>query len=173
MHTRYLATQAGTYATFGNEVLVIMYDLRWMLVFMVVLIGVDFWWGKSESRMRYKETNDPQYKFRFSRAGRRSLNKFVDYITYLLVGAVVGLAILEPLGVANHIITAAFGLGFGCLFDISSIVGHVFAVHHISVTTQDVVKFLSRFVINLLKRKNNDAGIALEDTLNGKEDDIC
>jgi len=52
-------------------------------------------------------------------------------MTYLLVGCVGGLAILEPVGICSHLTSAAVGLGLGSLFEISSIIGHVLAVHGI------------------------------------------
>lgn len=171
MQTRNVVTQTGTYFAFSNEVLYVLYDLRWMIVLMVVLIIADMWWGRSECKMRYKETQDLKYKFRFSRAGRRSMNKLVDYITYLLVGVVVGLAIFEPLGIADHITTASIGIGLGCIFDISSIAGHVCAVHHVNFTTKEFLKLVLKFAVNLLKRKHEDAGLALEDTLNNQDKD--
>ena len=42
-----------------------------------------------------------RYRFHFSQAGRRTLNKCVDYLTYLLVGCVAGLAITEPMGIGT------------------------------------------------------------------------
>lgn len=81
--------------TMGGEALLALYDLRWMLILIVVLILADFWFGVSESLHKHEH-------FRFSRAGRRTCNKAVDYITYLILGSVLGLAIFEPLGWATH-----------------------------------------------------------------------
>lgn len=140
----------------GNEALAALYDLRWMLVLVVVLICADFWFGLSESLYQGKD-------FRLSRAGRRTCNKAVDYCTYLILGAVLGLAIFEPLGWATHTTTAAYGLGFGCLWELDSIVGHVCALHGIRKRFS-----VKRFVIGLLKRKSQDLGEAVEEAI---EDD--
>lgn len=70
----------------GGEAMSALYDLRWMLVLIVVLIASDFWFGVSESLHKHEN-------FRFSRAGRRTCNKAVDYVTYLLIGSCLGLAI--------------------------------------------------------------------------------
>lgn len=171
METRNFVAQTGSYVTFGSEILSVMYDLRWMIALMIALIFADLWWGKSESAIRYKDTQDIKYKFRFSRAGRRSLNKMVDYITYLIVGAVVGLGIFEPLGIADHITTASIGIGLGCIFDICSIVGHVFFVHHVNLTAKDASRFIVRLLVNLIKRHHEDAGLALEDTVKQEYED--
>ena len=144
------------WAAMGAEAMTALYDLRWMLVFIVVLVMADFWFGVSESLQRREH-------FRFSRAGRRTCNKVMDYLTYLLTGAIMGMAIFEPLGWANHVTTAAIGLGFGCLWELDSIIGHVCALH--GVSNRFSVK---RFIICLLKRKDKDLGESLED---GFDDD--
>ena len=138
------------WGTMGTEALTALYDLRWMIVFVVVLIIADFWWGISESMKKHDV-------FRFSRAGRRTCNKLVDYLTYLLVGALMGLAIFEPLGWATHTVTAAVGLGFGCLWEIDSIIGHVCAVHDVKWRFS-----VKRLFICFIKRKNKDLGEAVE-----------
>lgn len=151
-----IATSSGKAAvitTMGGEALTALYDLRWMLVFIVVLILADFWFGVSESIKKHVH-------FRFSRAGRRTCNKAVDYLTYLLVGALLGMAIFEPLGWATHTTTAAVGLGFGCIWEVDSIVGHVCALHGIKN------KFsVKRFIISLIKRKDKELGEAVEDAM--------
>lgn len=140
------------------ECITAIYDLRWMIVLIVVLIVADFWFGLSESLFKHEE-------FRFSRAGRRTCNKLVDYLTYLLLGAVIGLAIFEPLNITTHTVTAAIGLGFGCLWEVDSIVGHICALH--GVKSKFSVK---RLIILLLKRKNKEVGEAIEEALkDGKE----
>ena len=64
------------WATMGSEALDVLYDLRWMLVLIVVLIVSDFWFGVSDALNKHKE-------FRFSRAGRRTCN--ITLLTCCLV----------------------------------------------------------------------------------------
>lgn len=150
--------KAIVWGTMGMECITAIYDLRWMIVLIVVLIVADFWFGLSESLFKHEE-------FRFSRAGRRTCNKLVDYLTYLLLGAVIGLAIFEPLNITTHTVTAAIGLGLGCLWEVDSIVGHICALH--GVKSKFSVK---RIIILLLKRKNKEVGEAIEEALkNDKE----
>ena len=150
--------KAIVWGTMGMECITAIYDLRWMIVLIVVLIVADFWFGLSESLFKHEE-------FRFTRAGRRTCNKLVDYLTYLLLGAVIGLAIFEPLNITTHTVTAAIGLGFGCLWEVDSIVGHICALH--GVKSKFSVK---RLIILLLKRKNKEVGEAIEEALkNDKE----
>lgn len=145
-------------STMGTEALRALFDLRWMLVAVVVLIVADLWFGLSESLQKHKD-------FRFSRAGRRTCNKAVDYITYLIVGAVVGLAIFEPLGWATHTTTAAVGLGFGCVWEVDSIMGHVCALHGVQW------KFsVKKLLIALIKHKSPDLGEAVEEAMEDDEE---
>ena len=126
-----LTGSAVIWSAFANEALQAVFDLRWMIVFSLVLIAVDFWWGCRESKMRFVRYGDERNKIRKSRAGRRTVNKLVDYLSYLLIGCVLGLAITEPLGLMGHTATAAIGLGAGCLFEVDSIIDHVCYVHGI------------------------------------------
>ena len=142
------------FAVWGSEAMSALYDLRWMIVAVIILIVADFWFGVSESLG--KRGNE----FRFSRAGRRTCGKFIDYLAYLLIGCTMGLAIFEPLGIASHTTVAAVGLGLGCLWEVDSIVGHVCALH--GVENRFSVK---RFIVSLLKRKYKDLGEAVEDSV--------
>lgn len=149
--------KAVVLGTMGGEALSALFDLRWMLVLIVVLIVADFWFGVSESLHKHEH-------FRFSRAGRRTCNKAVDYITYLILGSVLGLAIFEPLGWATHTTTAAIGLGFGCVWEVDSIVGHVCELH--GVKNKFSVK---RLIIAIIKKRDADVGEAVEEVLEGDD----
>lgn len=157
----FLSVQTG-YAALGlyAEILNVIYDMRWCILLGMVLILCDLYWGVRESTIRYYETNDSKYKVRLSRAGRRSVNKACDYISWTLLGALVGMAVLEPLGICTHIVAASVCIGCGSLFDLSSIYGHVCRVHGITPIS------LKSLGIALLKKKDSDLGEALEETLN-------
>jgi len=99
-----------------------------------------------------------KYRFHFSAAGRRTLNKLVDYMTYLLVGCVVGLAVTEPLGICTHTTTAAIGIGFGCIFELSSIVGHICVVKGFDVRLN-----LKALLVAIVKRKSEAMGEILDE----------
>ena len=67
MITKTTAVSSGkllVVSAMGTEALSALFDLRWMLVAVVVLIVADFWFGMSESLQKHKD-------FRFSRAARR------------------------------------------------------------------------------------------------------
>lgn len=160
---RNISGQGAILPILSGEVLDAVFELRFMIAAMVILTLADLWWAVRELRYhREKALSEGDllradlYRYRGSRAGRRTVNKIIDYITYLLVGAFIGYAITEPLGLVSHIHTAAFGLGIGCAFDVSSIIGHVLAVKGISWDGK-------KMILALVKKKSPDIGEALEE----------
>ena len=159
------------WASISAELLVVVYDLRYMIICSFALILADLWWGYSESSMRYekaqKENNEigiDRWKWHKSRAGRRTANKIVDYLTYLVVGALIGLAITEPMDICSHVWTAAIGLGLGCACEIASIVGHIAYVKMgVEISMVDGWKAFARFFGRLIRIKSKDIGDAVED----------
>lgn len=159
-----IGTQGATWAILGSEALAVLFDLRWLLLLIGILIVTDFWWGSKESNKRYEETGDEQYRWRFSRAGRRSLNKSVDFLTYLLIGATLGMAIFEPLGVCDHTASAAIAIALGGIFDLSSIIGHVCYLHGIE-TKGGIHKIIWRVILSYIKKKNVELEEAIEENV--------
>ena len=159
------------WGSIGAELIGVVYDLRYMVICSVALILADLWWGYSESQMRKeiaKEKGDDalveKYKWHKSRAGRRTANKIVDYLTYLVVGALIGLAITEPMDICSHVWTAAIGLGIGCGCEIASIVGHIaFVKLGVEISLIDGWKAFVRFLGKVIKVKSNEIGDAVED----------
>lgn len=140
-----------TVTAFADEALGAIHDLRWMLVCIIVLIATDFWYGVADSLKKHQE-------FRFSRAGRRTTAKFIEYLTYLIVGCVVGLAIFEPLGWMTHTGTAALALLLAFIWELDSIASHVCSLHRLHVRFS-----FKRFIISLLKAKDKAIGTAVEE----------
>lgn len=101
----------------------ILYNLRWMILLAIILILSDLWFGISASRVQ-------GIAIRKSRAGRRTLNKLVDYICYILLGAVMGKAIGEPYGVDPMVVSITVMVLCYC-FEIDSIYGHICEIHGI------------------------------------------
>lgn len=149
--------QLPVWAVWGAEAYTALFDLRWMLALMLALILADFWLGIADSLKRHGSAS-----FRFSRAGRRTCGKVAEYLTYLLIGSLLGLAIFEPLGWASHVATAAVGAGFGCLWEIDSIIGHVCSLHGVEARFS-----VKRFLLQLMKRRMGDVGEAIEQGLEG------
>ena len=171
MNENTAGTKAVIWGSIGNELTGVVYDLRFMILLSLAMIVADFWWGYSESHMRYeqaKENGDTaladKYKWHKSRAVRRSANKVVDYLTYLVVGALFGLGITEPMELCSHVWTAAIGLGIGCACEIASIIGHIAYVKMgVEISLVDGWKAFVRFFGKLIKVKSNEIGEAVED----------
>ena len=170
------STKVVMWGTIGQELIAVVYDLRYMVFFSIALILADLWWGHSDTMKRYHEAVDSgdkilmeKFKWKKSRAGRRTANKVVDYLTYLIVGALLGLAITEPMGWCDHIWTAAAGLGLGCTCELASIAGHVIYVKlGIEVSIKDAWKFIWRFIAKFFKAKGNAIGEAVDEMCNEK-----
>lgn len=142
---------------FTSECYAIIFDLRWMILLAFVLILSDFWFGISVSRMQGIEV-------RKSRAGRKTLNKVIDYLCYVLLGAVIGKAIGDPYGL--NPITVSITIMILCYcFEIDSIYNHICELH-------GVKKRYSIWVIlwKLITFKFKDVGEAFQDMMNQSKD---
>lgn len=128
----------------------IIYDLRWMILLAIILILSDLWFGISASRVQ-------GIVIRKSRAGRRTLNKLVDYICYILLGAVIGKAIGEPYGVDPIGVSITIMILCYC-FEIDSIYGHICEIHGIKKRYS-----IWRILFKLLTLKFKDVGEAFKD----------
>lgn len=128
----------------------IIYDLRWMILLAIILILSDLWFGISASRVQ-------DIVIRKSRAGRRTLNKLVDYICYILLGAVLGKAIGEPYGM-NPIVVSITVMVICYCFEVDSIYGHICEIHGIKKRYS-----IWRILFKLLTFKFKDVGEAFKD----------
>lgn len=175
MFENYTGMNTGTrfigFVLMGNEFVQIIYDARWLLAVITLCVAADFWYGWSESRKRYEAArakNDKivmaQYRWRTSRAIRRTVNKLIDYIIWVSLGVFTGFALLRPLG-ADYMLggIAATAIAIGC--EAKSFIGHFFYLHGIRIEQKSVTGFLRAFVVAFAKRKNADVGEALEDAL--------
>lgn len=166
-----VGTKTIVWGSIGAELISVVYDLRWMVILSIVLILADMWWGHSETMKRFYEakkignaTLQEQFRWHKSRAVRRTCNKLVDYTSYLILGALFGMAITEPMGICDHIWTAALGLLIGGGCELASIIGHVAYVKFgIELKMVDAWKFLVRFVGRMIRVKSNEIGEAVED----------
>lgn len=166
-----VGTKPVVWAAISEELLNVVFDLRYMIICSVALILADLWWGYSENQMRLNQAREEgdkvteeKYKWHKSRAGRRTTNKLVDYITYLVVGALIGLAITEPMEICSHVWTAALGLGIGCACEIASIIGHIAYVKMgVEISMVDGWKAFVRFLGRILRIKSQEIGEAVED----------
>ena len=100
----------------------LLWGLRWMITLAILLVVSDFWFGISDSRH-----NDVPVKP--STAVKRTVNKVIDYICYMLIGATLGKAIAEPYGI-DPIVTAITIMVFCYGFEIDSIYKHICSLHN-------------------------------------------
>lgn len=142
---------------FTSECYAIIFNLRWMILLAFVLILSDFWFGISVSRMQGIEV-------RKSRAGRRTLNKVIDYLCYVLLGAVIGKAIGDPYGL--NPITVSITIMILCYcFEIDSIYNHICELHGVK-KRYSIWTILWKFITFKFK----DVGEAFQDMRNQSKD---
>lgn len=142
---------------FTSECYAIIFNLRWMILLAFVLILSDFWFGISVSRMQGIEV-------RKSRAGRKTLNKVIDYLCYVLLGAVIGKAIGDPYGL--NPITVSITIMILCYcFEIDSIYNHICELHGVK-KRYSIWTILWKFITFKFK----DVGEAFQDMRNQSKD---
>lgn len=141
----------GAYS-FVGEIKEVVFQLRWMLVFIVVMIIADFVLGIIDSVVKRGE------EFRFSRAGRRTMCKFIEYNSYLVLGFMMGIAILQPVGVCSYTVSAMCGLGLAIVFEFDSIVDHVCNIHGIKNRVS-----IKRILVSMIKKKYGVAGDIIDE----------
>ena len=166
-----VGNQGVIWTILGGEMLNVVYELRYMMLLSAILILSDLWWGHSEAMKRYAkaEMNDDKvcmekYRWRKSRAIRRTANKAVDYITYMLCGAFIGLAITEPICFCNHTYAAIFGLLLGCMAEVASIIGHcAYVKYDVEFKLIDIWRLVVKVCVKFIKLWNKNIGKALEE----------
>lgn len=147
---------AGAYSFIG-EIRDVVFELRWMLIFIVAMIIADFVLGIIDSVVKHGED------FRFSRAGRRTMCKFIEYNSYLVLGFMMGLAILQPIGICTYTVSAMCGLGLAMVFEFDSIMEHICVIHGIKNRIS-----IKRMLVGYIKKKYSTAGDIIEEVT--KED---
>lgn len=160
----------------GIEFVTVIFDARWMLLALLMCIIADFRFGWGESSLRHKKaleignlTLADKYKWRTSRAIRRSVNKAIDYLVWVSVGMAAGMAILPRFG-----IDYTFG-GIGVsiiaiLCEGKSIVGHFIYLHGVTIEERTIKGFVKAFAVALIKRKSEAIGDAIESGLDNIDD---
>lgn len=146
----------GAYSFIG-EIRDVVFELRWMLIFIVAMIIADFVLGIIDSVVKHGED------FRFSRAGRRTMCKFIEYNSYLVLGFMMGLAILQPIGICTYTVSAMCGLGLAMVFEFDSIMEHICVIHGIKNRIS-----IKRMLVGYIKKKYSTAGDIIEEVT--KED---
>lgn len=132
----------------SNELTTLIYDLRWAVLLCSALIVADLWLGCRSASAEGKEV-------RKSRAIRRTANKFVDYLMYMLVAAMIGM-VVEQIGWWSHTNVALCGILLGCFCEIESILGHWARLHGFTFSIRKVI-------LRFISTKSKDVANILED----------
>lgn len=101
---------------FIGEISTLLWDMRWLMLLAGVLIIVDLWLGVHKSISNNVD-------IRASRALRRTMMKIADYLCIVILGAVVGKALGEPLG-CSAIVIAVVLMSIACLCELDSIISN-------------------------------------------------
>lgn len=144
--------------SFLGEIKSAVFELRWMILFIIVMIIADFVLGIIDSVVKRGED------FRFSRAGRRTMCKFIEYNSYLVLGFMFGIAILQPVGIYSYTMSSMCGLGLAIVFEFDFIMEHVCEIHGIKNKVS-----VKRLLVGYIKKKYNTAGEIIEEIT--KEED--
>ncbi len=139
---------------FYAELLTTFFALRWALLFIAILVLTDLWSGLTAS-VRVKRE-----KFRWSRALRRTMCKFLEYVCYIILALLMAKSILVPFGVCTEMQGAAIGAAIALFVEANSIYGHVCALHGITAPVS-----LRRLFLAYLKRRNHELGDAVEEAM--------
>lgn len=155
-----------------GELQELIWDSRWLLLAIVLCIAADFRYGWGECNKRYlqavadgNKTLMDKYKWRGSRAWRRTVNKFFDYLMWVIVGMVVGKAILSEVGV-DYTYGGIAMAGVAIVCEAASFFGHFFYLHGVQVESKTVAGFFRALAVALIKKKSEDVGEAVETALN-------
>lgn len=165
-------TRASIAAIMSSELFIMITDARWMMLAITLCVVADFRYGWGESSKRYTQAKEKgneilmaQYKWRTSRAVRRSVNKFIDYFIWIILGMIIGLSVLKPLGV-DYVFGGVGTTVIAVACEAKSITGHFMYLHGINIEQKTIKGFIKGFAIAFAKRKNKDVGEALEESLN-------
>ncbi len=147
----------GVGLSFIAEMQQLIYDMRWFLLLCVVLIIADLKFG-IENSQAHGET------IRTSRALRRTVNKLIDYLCWLMFSAVFAEAFAVPFGIEIMPVAACVML-IACINEIDSIMQN----YHAARGKEGVS--LIGFIVSLVKKKDKAVGEALEETINKEKDE--
>lgn len=107
--------------------------LKWFMLLAIILIFVDLRFGIAAAIKRGE-------KIRFSRAGRRTINKIVDYLCWILLAGAIGKAFGLPFDLP---ILPAIVLLVIYGFEINSCYGNYFEVHGKKIKV-NIFKYFSK-----------------------------
>lgn len=135
---------------FIGEISTLLWDMRWLMLLAGVLIIVDLWLGVHKS---FANNVD----IRASRALRRTMMKIADYLCVVILGAVVGKALGEPLG-CSAIVIAVVLMSIACLCELDSIISNWGEIKGVKIN-------VFKIILGLVGYKRKELGEALKGTI--------
>ena len=135
---------------FIGEISTLLWDMRWLMLLAGVLIIVDLWLGVHKSISNNVD-------IRASRALRRTMMKIADYLCVVILGAVVGKALGEPLG-CSAIVIAVVLMSIACLCELDSIISNWGEIKGVKIN-------VFKIVLDLVGYKRKELGEALKGTI--------
>lgn len=138
---------------FISEISTLLWDMRWLMLLAGVLIIVDLWLGVHKSIANNVD-------IRASRALRRTMMKIADYLCVVILGAVVGKALGEPLG-CSAIVIAVVLMSIACLCELDSIISNWGEIKGVKIN-------VFKIVLGLVGYKRKELGEALKGTITKK-----
>ena len=124
MNTPFSIVFKSTMVSFLAEWYGFLWNLRWMIVFGILLIIGDFWFGISESKYKRR-------KIVWAEARSKTLIKGVDYLCYITIGIALGKAIAQPYGL-DPLVVATTLLLVCYMFELNSIYKHICVIHDVT-----------------------------------------
>lgn len=135
---------------FIGEISTLLWNVRWLMLLAGVLIIVDLWLGVHKSISNNVD-------IRASRALRRTMMKIADYLCVVILGAVVGKALGEPLG-CSAIVIAVVLMSIACLCELDSIISNWGEIKGVKIN-------FFKIVLALVGYKRKELGKALKGTI--------
>ena len=84
--------------------------------------------------------------------------KFIEYNSYLVLGFMFGIAILQPVGICSYTVSSMCGLGLAIVFEFDSIMDHICDIHGIKNKVS-----IKRLLVGYIKKKYATAGEIIEE----------
>jgi len=136
----------GLVSVLLSEMIEFLSPLKWFALLGIVLVFVDLRFGVSAAKVRGEV-------IRFSRAGRRTMNKIIDYTCLIFLSAAVGKAILPLLDIPLLpfiMLIVVYG------FEINSCYKNYFEAHGISARFDFFSLIRKKNVIEIKKIEENE-----------------
>lgn len=145
----------GTGIGLMQEMQFLIYEMRWLILFCVILILADLKFGIENSEVHGE-------KIRRSRAIRRTVNKFIDYLCWLMFAGIFGKAFAPHFGWETMFVVDVVMI-VACLAEIDSVVQNFCGARGIEFSFR-------KFLVALVSKKSKDVADALDETIK-KDDD--